>query len=87
MQGDNPSRLVNYTELPIVLLATEMGLASADALKCQAAVWRQAGADASYVYFPDRGLNGGGHFAMAQLDSAEYARVFIELAAEIEAKQ
>ena len=87
MQGDNPSRLVNYTELPIVLLGAERGLASEAQLKCQAAVWNQAGADASYVWFPDRGLRGGGHFAMAQLDSADYAKVFIELAAEIDAKR
>jgi pimeloyl-ACP methyl ester carboxylesterase len=84
MQGDRPSRLVNYTGLPIVLLGTEMGLASEDALQCQASVWQQAGAAASYVWFPDRGLNGGGHFAMAQLDSADYVQVFIELATEIE---
>jgi len=47
-------------------------------------VWQQAGAKASSVYLPDRGLKGGGHFAMAQLDNAAYAKVFIELAAEIE---
>jgi pimeloyl-ACP methyl ester carboxylesterase len=87
MQGDNPSRLVNYADLPIVLIATEMGTSSEDAIMCQAAVWRQAGADASHVYLPDRGLAGGGHFAMAQLDNAEYARVFIELAGEIEDKR
>jgi len=87
MQGDNPSRLVNYTDLPIVVLGTELGLASEDQLACQAAVWRQAGADASHVWFPDRGLEGGGHFAMAQLDSADYAQVFIELAAGIEDKR
>ena len=45
---------------------------------------RQAGIDASFVCFP-RGLTGGGHFAMAQLDNADYARVFIELATEVEA--
>jgi pimeloyl-ACP methyl ester carboxylesterase len=84
MQGEHPSRLVNYADLPIVLVATEMGLSSRDALKCQAAVWQQAGVDASYVYLPDRGLEGGGHFAMAQLDSAKYARVFIDIADEIE---
>jgi pimeloyl-ACP methyl ester carboxylesterase len=85
MQGDRPSRLVNYADLPIVLIGSEMGLnSSPETLKCQAAVWREAGADASYVYLPDRGLKGGGHFAMAQLDNAAYARVFIEIAAGIE---
>jgi hypothetical protein len=49
-------------------------------------VWQQAGVDASYVYLPDRGLKGGGHFAMAQLDTAKYAKVFIELATQIEKK-
>jgi hypothetical protein len=75
---------VNYAGLPIVLVATAMGTLSQDALKCGAAVWQQAGAKASAVYLPDRGLAGGGHFAMAQLDNAAYAKVFIELATEIE---
>jgi pimeloyl-ACP methyl ester carboxylesterase len=86
MQGDRPSRLVNFTDIPLVLVGSEMGLGSgSEALKCQAAVWQQAGVDATAVYLPDRGLEGGGHFAMAQLDNAEYARVFIGLAAEIAA--
>ena len=100
MQGDKPSRLVNFAKMPIILVGSENGLLNVptgftgskerpsvqDALKCQASVWQQAGADASYVYLPDRGLKGGGHFAMAQLDNAKYAKVFIELAAEIEKK-
>lgn len=85
MQGDRPSRLVHYADLPIVLVATEMGTLRKDALECAAAVWQQAGAKAMSVYLPDRGLEGGGHFAMAQLDNAAYAKVFIELATEIEA--
>jgi pimeloyl-ACP methyl ester carboxylesterase len=85
MQGDRPSRLVNYADLPIVLVATEMGTLSKDAMECAEKVWQQAGAKASSVYLPDRGLAGGGHFAMAQLDNAAYAKVFIELAAGIEA--
>jgi hypothetical protein len=77
---------VNFTDIPLVLVGSEMGLGSgSEALKCQAAVWQQAGVDATAVYLPDRGLEGGGHFAMAQLDNAEYARVFIGLAAEIAA--
>ncbi len=56
-----------------------------NSLDCQEAAWRQAGVDATAVYFPDRGLNGGGHLAMAQLDNAEFAREFISLASEIEA--
>jgi pimeloyl-ACP methyl ester carboxylesterase len=85
MQGDRPSRLVHYTNLPIVLVATEMGTLSHSALDCAQAVWQQAGAKASAVYLPDRGLKGGGHFAMAQLDNAAYAKVFIDLATQIEA--
>ncbi len=84
MQGDNPSKLVNFADMPVVLLASERGRVSRDEVECQASVWRQAGADASSVYFPDRGLRGGGHFAMAQLDNAAYAQVFIDLADEIE---
>jgi pimeloyl-ACP methyl ester carboxylesterase len=85
MQGDRPSRLVNYANLPVVLVATEMGTSSKAAIECAASVWQQAGAKASAVYLPDRGLEGGGHFAMAQLDNAAYAKVFLELAAGIEA--
>jgi pimeloyl-ACP methyl ester carboxylesterase len=84
MQGERPSRLVNYADLPIVLVATEMGTLRKDAMECARAVWQQAGAKATSVYLPDRGLAGGGHFAMAQLDNAAYAKVFIELAREIE---
>lgn len=86
MQGGNPSRLVNFADIPVVLLGTEMGLnVTREGLACQAEVWKQAGVEASFVYFPDRGLRGGGHFAMAQLDNADYARVFMDLAEEIEA--
>jgi pimeloyl-ACP methyl ester carboxylesterase len=84
MQGDRPSRLVNYADLPVVLVATEMGTSSKAAIECAASVWQQAGAKASAVYLPDRGLKGGGHFAMAQLDNGAYAKVFLELAAQIE---
>jgi pimeloyl-ACP methyl ester carboxylesterase len=85
MQGERASQLVNYANLPVVLVATEMGTSSESAIECAARVWQQAGAKASAVYLPDRGLKGGGHFAMAQLDNAAYARVFIELATEIAA--
>jgi pimeloyl-ACP methyl ester carboxylesterase len=84
MQGENPSELVNFAGKPVVLVASEMGLTSQEALKCEAAVWRQAGVDATAVYLPDRGVRGGGHFSMAQLDNAKSAQVFIDLATEIE---
>jgi pimeloyl-ACP methyl ester carboxylesterase len=84
MQGDRASRLVNYADLPIVLVATEMGTLNKAQIECAASVWRQAGASAKFVYLPDEGLKGGGHFAMAQLDTAEYAKAFMKLAAEIE---
>ena len=87
MQGGSPSKLVNFARVPVILVGSEKGLNTGpDALKCQASVWQQAGVDASYVYLPDRDLKGGGHFAMAQLDTAKYAKVFIDLATEIEAK-
>jgi len=86
-QGGNPSRLSNYVNLPIVLVATERGLSNPDAMKCQAAVWNEAGANASWVWLPDRGLRGGGHFAMAQRDSADYAQVFIDIASGIEGQR
>jgi pimeloyl-ACP methyl ester carboxylesterase len=86
MQGNSPSKLVNFADVQIILVGSEKGLSSHDALECQTAVWQQAGVQASYVWLPDRGLKGGGHFSMAQLDSAKYAKVFIDLATEIERK-
>src|SRR5882672_125062 len=86
MQGDRPSKLVSYAKIPVIHVGSEKGLANEAALKCQASVWQQAGVDASYVYLPERGLKGGGHFAMAQLDTAKYAKVFIELATQVEKK-
>ena len=86
MQGSNPSQLVNFEDFPLTLVVSERGLGggSSQPLNCQVAAWQQAGVDATGVYMPDRGLEGGGHFAMAQLDSAEYADLFIELAEDIE---
>ena len=85
MQGDSPSQLVNYDGVPVVLVASAMGLGSTrEGMECQAAVWQQAGVDAEFVYFPDRGLHGGGHFAMSQLDNARYVREFIRLATQFE---
>ena len=87
MQGANPSRLVNFAGFPLILVGSERGLSSSpEALHCQAAAWQEAGVDATTVYLPDRGLKGGGHFSMAQLDNAQSARVFIDLAEEIEGK-
>ncbi|HEU4617362.1 MAG TPA: alpha/beta fold hydrolase [Gammaproteobacteria bacterium] len=86
MQGENPSKLVSFADVPLVLVGSEMGLSKLADLKCQTAVWQQAGVDASYVYLPDRGVKGGGHFSMAQLDNAKSAKVFIDIATEIEGK-
>lgn len=95
-QGGTPAKLVNYANIPITLIASNYGLASIPGgsattdsqavLKCQAEVWQQAGVNATSVFLPDRGLKGGGHFAMAQTDSPAYAKVFIELATDIEKK-
>ncbi len=85
MQGDRPSRLVNYADLPIVLVAhgdghVEQGARSSAGPPCGS---RPAPRRAA-VYLPDRGLAGRRHFAMAQLDNAAYAKVFIELATAID---
>lgn len=98
MQGENPGQLVNYEGIPLILAASEHGLQVLNILgvfnensarnrniDCELAAWQQAGVNATGVYFPDRGLSGGGHFAMAQLDSAEYVQIFIELAESLEA--
>ena len=86
MQGNYPSQLVGFTDMPVILTGSEMGRrVTRNLLECEAAAWRQAGADAKAVYMPDHGLRGGGHFAMSQLDNAKYVRLFIELATNIEA--
>ncbi len=86
MQGNNPSQLVNFQNFPVTLVVSELSQVGGtpDILNCQVAAWRQAGVEATGVYMPDRGLRGGGHFAMAQLDTADYAELFIELAEDIE---
>lgn len=97
MQGGTPAKLVNYAKVSITLVGSNYGFKNMpplvpgltepqDILKCSAESWKQAGVDANYVYLPDRGLKGGGHFAMAQKDSADYAKVFIALATDIEKK-
>ena len=46
MQGENPSRLVNFSDVPLVLAGSEMGLGSSpETLLCQADAWRQAGVE------------------------------------------
>ena len=58
----------------VVLVATEMGTSS----KARSSARRPCGskpAPSERRVSADRGLKGGGHFAMAQLDNAAYAKV------------
>jgi pimeloyl-ACP methyl ester carboxylesterase len=88
LQGGKPSKLTSFQDIPLILVTSEYGLGlTKEILLCQQLSWQQAGVETEVVYLPDRGLVGGGHFAMAQTDTANYARIFIELATDIETKK
>ncbi len=78
------SRLTNLTGKPIALIGSERGLTQVMGMDCATKILNQAGVDASFVYLPDFGLNGNGHFMMAETNSDEVVEVIIELAFEME---
>jgi len=81
--GDAPSQLPNWT-FPVVLVGSAGPFGVEAGMQCSVSAWQQAGVDASYVYLPSAGHPGGGHFSMAQLDSADIAQTFIDIATDIE---
>ena len=78
------SQLSNLTGKPIAMVGSERGLTQLLGMDCATKVLSQAGADASFIYLPDLGLNGNGHFMMAETNSQEVVAVIIELAEEME---
>tara|TARA_R110000772_G_scaffold41573_2_gene96778 strand:+ start:303 stop:1361 length:1059 start_codon:yes stop_codon:yes gene_type:complete len=78
------SRLPNLSNAPVVLVGAPLGLTQALGLGCGAKTLRQAGVDASFTYLPDLGIDGNGHFMMADTNNGEVAEVIINLAIEME---
>ncbi len=76
-----PSRLSNFTRIPVHLVGSELGLIAG--LPCAVKVFNQAGVSVQYTFLPDIGITGNGHFMMAETNNAETAQVFIDLAASI----
>lgn len=79
--GDNVSTLPSFHDMPIYLIGAEFGLIRG--LPCSAKAFRQAGADARYIYLPDLGIHGNGHLLPNELNNGETADVIIDIMAEI----
>jgi len=77
----SPSKLVNYSNIPVHLVGSELGLIAG--LPCAVKVFEQAGVNVKYTYLPDLGFKGNGHFMMAEKNNGEIAQIFIDLAASI----
>jgi len=77
----SPSKLVNYSDIPVHLVGSELGLIAG--LPCAVKVFEQAGVNVKYTYLPDLGFKGNGHFMMAEKNNGEIAQIFIDLAASI----
>jgi pimeloyl-ACP methyl ester carboxylesterase len=78
------SRLTSLAGKPVAMVGSELGLTQALGMECATNILTQAGVDASFVYLPDLGLNGNGHFMMAETNGDEVAEVIINLATEME---
>lgn len=82
LQADDSVSLVPaFIDKPIYLVGAEHGLIAA--LPCGLKSLQQAGADASYIYLPDHGFPGGGHFFTADINNGEIAELLIGILAEI----
>lgn len=78
------SQLSSLAGKPVAMVGSQQGLTQILGLECATSVLTQAGADASFVYLPDLGLVGNGHFMMAETNNGEIVEVIIDLAAEME---
>lgn len=78
--GDKVSKLVNLQSIPVTIVAAETGLST---LPCAARALRQAGVNTDYMYLPDLGIQGNGHFLMAEKNNGDIARALIELMSQI----
>lgn len=79
------STLTNLADIPVVLVGSE-NRSSPEAMQCSVDALAAAGVDASYVYMNDEGIEGTGHFMMAETNNAESAQVFIDIASGFESE-
>ncbi|MDC0598341.1 alpha/beta fold hydrolase [Gammaproteobacteria bacterium] len=83
LQADDAiSLLPAFADKQIILVGAERGLIAA--LPCGLKTLQQAGAQASYVYLPDYGFEGNGHFMMADTNNGDIAQLLIEFLSQIE---
>lgn len=78
------SELTNLAGKPVAMVGSDQGLTQALGMDCATKVLSQAGVDASFVYLPDLGFVGNGHFMMADTNSHEIVEVIVELAEAME---
>ncbi len=78
------STLPNLSQSPIALVGAPLGLTEILGLGCATKALQQAGVDAEFVYFPDLGFEGNGHFMMADTNNGELAQVIIDIATDME---
>jgi pimeloyl-ACP methyl ester carboxylesterase len=78
---DKVSKLKHLENKRVFLVASEHGLKAGQ--ECAAKALRQAGVNAEYVYLPDQGFKGNGHFMMAETNNGEIAGLIMKLAAKI----
>jgi len=76
------STLTDFADIPVVLIGAPDSFIAAGQ-PCQLAAMQQAGIDAKLVSFADLGAPGTGHFAMAEPNNADSAKVMIDLAADL----
>lgn len=78
------SQLSSLAGKPVAMVGSQQGLTQALGMECATNILTQAGVDASFVFLPDLGLVGNGHFMMAETNSGEIVEVIIDLAIEME---
>jgi pimeloyl-ACP methyl ester carboxylesterase len=79
--ADKVSILKHLKGKQVFLVASEFGLKAGQ--ECAAKALRQAGVNAEYVYLPDHGFKGNGHFMMAETNNGEVAGLIMKLAEKI----
>lgn len=78
------SQLSSLAGKAVAMVGSQQGLTQILGMECATDVLTQAGVDASFIYLPDLGLVGNGHFMMAETNSDEIVEVIIQLAEEME---
>lgn len=79
--ADSVSVVPAFVGKPVILVGAEHGLIQP--LPCALKALQQAGADASYIYLPDHGFPGGGHFFTGDTNNGEIAKFLIGVLGDI----